>query len=108
MASQDLTSIPYFFAADSRKSNTSLFETMDRLRSLSAPSKAAHHRSSVSTHTRSKDEVKMLTLDQVITMNRGRDGSLLHPAGHELKERHLSTSILHSNPLNDSNFQKRR
>jgi hypothetical protein len=39
------------------------------------------------------------TLNQVIAVDRSRNGSLLHSAGHKLEESHLSTCVLHSDSL---------
>jgi hypothetical protein len=40
-----------------------------------------------------------LSLDQVVTVNGGRVGNLVHASGHELKDSHLSGSILASNTV---------
>lgn len=39
------------------------------------------------------------TLDEVVAVDAARDGSPLHAACHELKERHLSRGVLHGDAV---------
>lgn len=100
--------MPYFLAADSRKSKTSFSETIERCIIVKKHGQVCDdlcfRRRQLGQLVCWRAHLKVTIgtlegLNQMIAVNRGRDGRLSHATRHKLEESHLSRGVLHGDPV---------